>query len=92
MLHSRFGIIGFCLVCVTLLLYALFSIKKCHVFEIALIAVLVLRSLYDWTAFTGLYDVFFISLMLVVFLKGLNASNYTKRTFPVDTASKEITE
>lgn len=92
MLHSRFGMIGFCLVCVTLLLYALFSIKECHVFEVTLIAVLVLRSFYDWIAFTGLYDVFFISLTLVVFLKGLNLGNYAKITFPVCAMSKEITE
>lgn len=92
MLHSRFGIIGFCLLCVTLLFYALYSIKKCHVFEVALLAVLILRSFYDWTAFTGLYDVLFIALMLTVFLRGFNAGNYAKRTFPVCAVGKEITE
>ena len=69
MLHARTGLIGFLFVAIGLFAAVSKLIREKEYFICGLIAVLVFRSMFDWLAFPGQYDVVYLSLIFSAIIK-----------------------
>ena len=70
MLHSKFGIIGFVIIIYFIMKVFFIMFKKKDYILFISFTLIILRSMFDWTAFTGMYDIFFYYFILY--------SNYPK--------------
>lgn len=59
MLHAKYGVMGFLLIITCIFGTCWNLIKKKEFAYLIIIASLCIRSLFDWTAFPGCYDIFF---------------------------------
>lgn len=59
MLHSKFGLGGFLLFVIMTFRAIIKAIRKKEYFICGIVLVVTIRSIFDWTAFPGLYDIFF---------------------------------
>lgn len=64
MLHAKFGIMGFILVLSLLFKSFIKTVKTKNFALLALLFVVMIRSIFDWTAFPGLLDVIFYFYIL----------------------------
>lgn len=58
-LHSKYGLIGFCFVIVYLIKAILKAIRLKEFYLLSLLVISIVRSMFDWTAFPGNFDVIF---------------------------------
>ena len=64
MLHAKFGLFGFLLISIYLAKSFVKAYKTRQYVFMALLAVVGIRSIFDWTAFPGLLDVIFYFFIL----------------------------
>lgn len=76
MLHSKFGIGGFFIIIWYLFVGIMKAIKAKQYVFISLLFVVVLRSMFDWTAFPGLLDVIFYFYVIYALDKTMYWKNY----------------
>ena len=63
MLHANFGIAGLIIIIIAVVKFYIYSFKR-KMYPIAIIfSTIVLRSMFDWTGFCGIFDVFFWYIM-----------------------------
>ncbi len=67
-LHSHFGLVGVVAIVLMLLMYCNYSLRNGKLFEFGLLIILIARALFDATAFAGLYDIYFVTILLGVLL------------------------
>ncbi|WP_279123313.1 hypothetical protein [Holdemania filiformis] len=66
MLHSKFGIIGLMIFMINTVLAGVKSLKTKDYVFFNTISVVVFRSFFDWTAFPGIFDIFFWIMIIYV--------------------------
>ena len=64
MLHSRYGLVGFIIVIYNLIIAIAKMIKKQELFLLLLLSLIIIRSMFDWTAFPGAYDIIFYFFLI----------------------------
>lgn len=69
MLHAKFGILGFLFIIYSIIKAFIFLLKSKMYPIIFCLIILILRSMFDWTAFPGIYDVLFYYFVFVAFDK-----------------------
>lgn len=78
MLHSKFGMIGYIYILINIVRAIVLSIiRKDFAITIALLTTIT-RSMFDWTAFPGIYDVIFWYMILYVMDKNYDACKKIK--------------
>lgn len=63
MLHAKFGIAGFLFIFLGILLFTKEAIRRRDFIYGGMLAILIFRSMFDWTAFTGQYDLVFLYII-----------------------------
>lgn len=69
-LHSKFGLFGFCFVVIYLIKAISKAIRLKEYYLLSLLTVAIVRSMFDWTAFPGNFDVIFYFFMIYAMDKG----------------------
>lgn len=74
MLHSNFGIVGLIIIIIAVVKFYIYSFRR-KMYPIAIIfSAIVLRSMFDWTGFCGIFDVFFWYIMFETSIQGIYKS------------------
>lgn len=59
MLHSKYGLLGFFVICILLASSIRKLIRRREIYLLALLSIVALRSMFDWTAFPGAFDIIY---------------------------------